>query len=851
MAYDTTLYPAPAGSLSVPDANTITFSEAGISVGDAITTQYMNHGILFGGDNPFVADDTIGNPHTSPVLEGHNEGTHEGMIEAWFVTPQDPNTGDPNAFCTVNAFSLIAGHFDNIGSTRLEWFDALGGKMGERLNTLIGVEEFFIEDIGIARFRISKVYEDEEGFAIDNVRIEEPNALLLTKTDNTGGECQDIWTQFTYTISYLYPDDPNHTRQPLTGLRLIDTLPKGVDYMSSSPAGDYAVFYHTVTWELGIIYPGVPGSVTLTVMVNEQSNPGDDLINEVELCDSEGDVLLMATRRTPVCCWGDDVIYVDDDAPGYYHNGTSWEYAYMDLQDAIACVERGCVKDIWIARGTYYPGDDPTVSFKIPAGISVYGGFAGTETDPNQRDIKANPTILSGYIRTVNGIEERNEKVVIMGNNSLLDGITVEKGERGIVIEGANVSLRTDIIRENLYWGIRCFNGNLDLSDTIISNNGNDGVYHSGLSYQIYIKNCIVYENKQNGVNCQHSMPTIVNSLIHHNGIDGDTYNPYYGIRLFQPNSRPVLRNNTIVCNTSAGIYYVDNSYGTLPKPQVKNCIVWHNAEDEGFVDIQGLNDIAHSCLTNPNNVYGINPQTDARGNLYSNPVFAYSDLNLCNFHLAYNSPCKDMGDPNETATTEADIDDQARIAGNSVEIGADEVDCEDVYNSLDWDADGLVNLKEFEAFSAAWLTYDPNHPNLPNPIDPNAILHWNPMCDLDSDLDVDMADLITWISDNWLWSACWKYNISAMQQQAPAMMTQSYTLLSESLSITSTNAQTMKAESADLSEEANLTQSLINQIDCLIEVDQENADTWQEMTSLLEQSLLEIEKTRIKTAEF
>jgi hypothetical protein len=87
------------------------------------------------------------------------------------------------------------------------------------------------------------------------------------------------------------------------------------------------------------------------------------------------------------------------------------------------------------------------------------------------------------------------------------------------------------------------------------------------------------------------------------------------------------------------------------------------------------------------------------------------------------------------------------------------------MYSSARWDAGGLVNLKEFEAFSAAWLTYDPNHPNLPNPVEPNAILHWNPMCDLDSDQDVDMADLMVFISE-WCWSACWRYDISAIQQQ-------------------------------------------------------------------------------------
>jgi hypothetical protein len=54
--------------------------------------------------------------------------------------------------------------------------------------------------------------------------------------------------------------------------------------------------------------------------------------------------------------------------------------------------------------------------------------------------------------------------------------------------------------------------------------------------------------------------------------------------------------------------------------------------------------------------------------------------------------------------------------------------------------------------------------PNLPNPIDPNAILHWNPICDLDSDLDVDMGDLVLFIPE-WCWKACWRFDILAMQQ--------------------------------------------------------------------------------------
>jgi len=577
--------------------------------------------------------------------------------------------------------------------------------------------------------------------------------------------CVDVWGEAEFTISYTYSDDPNHTRQPLTEARLVDYIPPDAEYVTSSPLGDYDFLGRTVTWELGTLYPGTSGNVTIRLRVNENSEPGGVVVNTAELI-AEDIVLARTHRSISVCCWGGDVIYVDDTATGY-NNGTSWANAYTDLQAAIARAEKGCGTQIWIAKGIYNPGHDVTASFTIPAGVSVYGGFAGTETELNQRNIETNPTILSGYIRTVNGIEERNRTVVTMGEGCLLDGVIVKNGERyGIYGENVDFEVRHCDINNHSWYGLWCRNGNLELTHTVICDNSYDGLYLEGHNKMARLENCVISNNSRNGINCWYSTPTIINSVIHHNGADSDASSLYYGVRLFQPNSRPVLRNNTIVCNSSAGIYYVNNSSGTLPKPQVKNSIVWHNAEAEGFADIQGLNDIVRSCLTDPNDVYGIHPQADANGNLRSNPVFAYSDLSLCNFHLAYHSPCRDAGDPNETAATEADMDNQARIAGNSVEMGANEVDCEDVFNPLDWDADGLVNLKEFKAFSAAWLTIDPNHPNLPNPVEPNAILHWNPICDLDDDMDVDMGDLMLFIPE-WCWLACWRYDISAIQQQA------------------------------------------------------------------------------------
>ena len=85
--------------------------------------------------------------------------------------------------------------------------------------------------------------------------------------------------------------------------------------------------------------------------------------------------------------------------------------------------------------------------------------------------------------------------------------------------------------------------------------------------------------------------------------------------------------------------------------------------------------------------------------------------------------------------------------------IGADEVySCDDdlseddIYKSLDWNADGVINLVEFSEFSAAWLSHDPNEFTDPNFIDPNDSINWNDKCNIvttgDSTYVIDLADM-------------------------------------------------------------------------------------------------------------
>ncbi len=102
------------------------------------------------------------------------------------------------------------------------------------------------------------------------------------------------------------------------------------------------------------------------------------------------------------------VYYVDADANGN-NDGSSWTDAFVYLQDALAAAEERT--NIRVAQGTYRPDlgigittGDREATFHLESGVIIKGGCAGFgETDPNDRDVAAYETILSGDL---NGDDE-------------------------------------------------------------------------------------------------------------------------------------------------------------------------------------------------------------------------------------------------------------------------------------------------------------------------------------------------------------------------------------------------------------------------------------------------------------
>lgn len=111
-----------------------------------------------------------------------------------------------------------------------------------------------------------------------------------------------------------------------------------------------------------------------------QDNPGLDA-NDNGILDSCESIVLRVDGRSPVS--GD---------------GSSWASPLNNLQGALDFARQhvGDV-ELWVAAGTYLPGtsNHPNVAFEVPDRVAIYGGFAGNETERNQRDVTVNETILS------------------------------------------------------------------------------------------------------------------------------------------------------------------------------------------------------------------------------------------------------------------------------------------------------------------------------------------------------------------------------------------------------------------------------------------------------------------------
>jgi hypothetical protein len=185
-------------------------------------------------------------------------------------------------------------------------------------------------------------------------------------------------------------------------------------------------------------------------------------------------------------CGGGEVWFVDGDAVGI-NNGKSWQDAFADLQDALANATSG--DQIWVAEGTYTPGNSRTSTFRPGSGVYMYGGFAGNETEIGQRNIATYPTILSGEIGAP-GHEDNCYHVMTIADcvyDAYVNGFTLKLG----CANGA-------IPYSDCGGGVLCF-GELDLVLSEITQcysvAAGSAIYNIGANANLLIEDCNLMSN--------------------------------------------------------------------------------------------------------------------------------------------------------------------------------------------------------------------------------------------------------------------------------------------------------------------------------------------------------------------
>jgi predicted outer membrane repeat protein len=123
-----------------------------------------------------------------------------------------------------------------------------------------------------------------------------------------------------------------------------------------------------------------------------------------------------------------EVFYVNGNSRNVSASGKSWTEAFASIQEAIDTAT-GDSDEIWVKASVYRPaGNDRTATFALRQNTRLYGGFRGNETKRQQRNPKANRTVLSGDIGRIGSRSDNCYHVVTGASDGVLDGFIITAG---------------------------------------------------------------------------------------------------------------------------------------------------------------------------------------------------------------------------------------------------------------------------------------------------------------------------------------------------------------------------------------------------------------------------------------
>lgn len=257
-------------------------------------------------------------------------------------------------------------------------------------------------------------------------------------------------------------------------------------------------------------------------------------------------------------------------------DGLSWPQAKQTITQAVTAAVEG--DEIWVAVGTYVESDTVTV----PANVSLYGGFSGTEAVLSERVIKNNATIIDGV--------DSHQCVYnygIVDGFHLINGIASQAG--GIYNNSGTISNCRIYANHGIGQGGGIYNKSGLISNCIIYNN-TCMIYGAGIyDNEGTIIHCTLYCNQGNrgpGSGIYTWKGSIINCISWNNSIgdiahrEGSIKNCCYGEA---SDSNGCFSGNPLFVNTSG-----DSSLWDFHLQNESPCIDMGSLADTTAEDIDG-----------------------------------------------------------------------------------------------------------------------------------------------------------------------------------------------------------------------------------------------------------------------
>lgn len=350
---------------------------------------------------------------------------------------------------------------------------------------------------------------------------------------------------------------------------------------------------------------------------------------------------------------------------------------YPSIQAGIDAAGDG--DTVVVAPGLYYE----TINFS-GKNITV------TSTDPNDRGIVGYTIINAEQDGTVVTFENGETSAAVLTGFTITGGVgtlsdDIGGGDEilwggGVFCLGASPTITKNVIAGNrgpaipdnaggtisYGSGIACIQSNALITCNVIRNN----VAFAGAGFMSYVgqpvlSNNLIYDNSAYvGGGVVLFGGTLINNTIVGNDCnqgqgDGMAGNIYVA---FEPQVGAVRLINNIISGAPAGggLLMVGDWQGAV----ISCNNIWNNSPG---------NYLLMDNQTGQMGVDGTYDQTGKRGNISADPRFLNVSFSK-DFHLVFESPCVNAGDPMYASMAGAtDIDGQARVYGSRIDIGADE----------------------------------------------------------------------------------------------------------------------------------------------------------------------------------